>query len=101
MDQRAIVSDIQEGTTDQQSAVLQQIKCSKSRLLIEEGTILVTLLPIIEDETAYRLCCVLSVIESLSMEQPIAVRVQGMMEELSSYLSMYLICNLQYYQHHH
>ena len=28
-------------------------------------------------------------------------RVQGMMEELSTYLSMYLICNLHYYQHHH
>ena len=86
-----VISDIQEGTTDQQSNLvwhplphiptdyesvfLQQIKCSKSRLLIEVGTILVALLPITEDETAYRLCCVLSVIESLSMDLPIAVRV--------------------------
>ena len=85
------ISGIQEGTTDQQSNLvwhllphiptdyesvfLQQIKCSKSRLLIEVGTILVALLPITEDETAYRLCCVLSVIESLSMDLPIAVRV--------------------------
>jgi hypothetical protein len=96
--QNISISDIQEGTTDQQSNLvwhplpdiptdyesvfLQQIKCSKSRLLIEVGTILVTLLPITEDETTYRLCCVLSVIyeslsmdEGSSMDQPIAVRV--------------------------
>ena len=51
--------------TDYERVFLQQIKCSKSRLLIEVGTILVTLLPITEDETAYRLCCV-QVIESLT-----------------------------------
>jgi len=65
MDRRAIVSDIQEGSvastgTDYESVFVQQIKCSKSQLLIEVGTILVTLLPNTEDETAYRLCWDLS-----------------------------------------
>ena len=90
--QNISISDIQERSTDQhsnlvwhplpdiptdyESVFLQQIKCSKSRLVVlEVGTILVALLPITEDETAYRLCCVLSVIESSSMEEPVAVRV--------------------------
>lgn len=89
--QNISISDLQESTTDQQSNLvwhplpdiptdyesvfLQQIKCSKSRLLLEVGTILVALLPITEDESAYRLCCVLSVIESSSIKEPVAVRV--------------------------
>jgi len=59
--------------SDYESVFIQQIKCSKSQMPLEVGTILVVLLPITDDMSVYRMCCVLSVIESLM--EPVAVRV--------------------------